>query len=437
MNDGAPGSGPRGAGGARRDAAAHALDDTLRASRADLVGALARRSGGDLFVAEDALGDAVSEALERWSGAGVPERPAAWLFAVAARRIADVRRSRVRAEDARAAQEELDPDGADDMVRDARLDFGSDDDGLRLVFACCHPALSPEARVALTLNAVQGLDAASIAAAFLVEVGAMQRRITRAKEKIRDAGIEFAAPTGADRDARMLDVLKVIELVFNEGYASARGARLDAPDLAESALAAARSLERLAPDEPEVLGLLAMILFTHARRAARTARDGSLVLLADQDRALWDRGMIAEGSRVLGRAVSSGGDGRYVLRAALSAEHARAHDAAATRWDRIVALYDRLLALEPSGFVALNRAVAVGEASGPAAMLVELDSLARRPDLAPVARSHYFHAARAEGLTALGRTDGARRALVAAIAAAHNGAERAELSRRLGALAAQ
>ena len=320
------------------------------------------------------------------------------------------------------------------MVRDARLDFGSDDDTLRLVFACCHPALSPEARVALTLNAVQGLDASAIAAAFLVDVGAMQRRITRAKQKIRDAGIEFAVPSGLERDARMLDVLKVVELVFNEGYAAARGARLDAPDLAGSALDTARSLARIAPDEPEVLGLLALILFSHARRAARTGRDGSIVLLADQDRAQWDRALIAEGSRALARAVSLGGDGRYVLRAALSAEHARASTAAETRWDRIVALYDRLLAQEPSGVVALNRAVAVGEASGPEAMLGALDAIARDRDRMAAARSHYFHAARADALTRLGRAGDARRALVAAIAAAHNGAERAELSRRLDAL---
>jgi len=419
---------------AREGDAARALQSALATSRAELVGALARRAGGDLFAAEDALGDAVSAALHGWPSHGVPERPAAWLFAVAARRLAAGGRDAKRAEDARAARDGSSDPNEDAMVRDARLDFGSDDDTLRLVFACCHPALSPEARVALTLNAVQGLDAAAIAAAFLVDAGTMQRRITRAKQKIRDAGIEFTVPSGPERDARMLDVLKVVELVFNEGYAAARGASLDAPDLAGSAVDTARSLARIAPDEPEVLGLLALVLFTHARRAARTARDGSLVLLADQDRALWDRALIDEGSRTLGRAVSLGGDGRYVLRAALSAEHARAPSAEATRWDRIVALYDGLLAQEPSGVVALNRAVAVGEASGPAAMLSALDAIAGDPELAAAARSHYFHAARADGLTALGRIDDARRALVAAIAAAHNGAERAELSRRLDAL---
>ncbi|MEL6430772.1 MAG: DUF6596 domain-containing protein [Planctomycetota bacterium] len=410
--------------GAGSDAVDCVLERVLRESRPELVGALARRAGGDLFRAEDALGEAVSDALVAWGQGGLPERPLAWLFAVAARRLVDDTRARVRADDAHWTRARETPAEAPAPDEAGTPDA---DDALRLLFVCCHAALSPESRVALTLNAALGVDAASIAAAFLVEPGAMARRVTRAKEKVRDAGIEFELPPPAERDERIGEVIKVVELLFHEGSFSARGQELGAVDLSAEGLRLADALARLRPDDPEVLGLLALVLFTRAREAARVDQDGRLVLLRDQDRERWDRAAIDRGRAALGRAVRLGGEGRYVLRAALAAEHSCAPSAESTNWPRIVELYDALLELEPSPVVALNRAVAVGEVSGPEAMLEALDALKDGAG----ARSHYFHAARADALEKLGRSEESRTALRAAVNLAQNAVERAELERRL------
>ncbi|MEM9382342.1 MAG: DUF6596 domain-containing protein [Planctomycetota bacterium] len=408
--------------------AQQALAAVARDGRTRLLAGLIRRAGGDFERAEDALSDAFAAALTRWPEDGVPREPGAWLATVAARRLAEGARADVRARDA-ADQVATDEEGEDDVVRDARIDFGGDDDGLRLVFTCCHPALAPETRVALTLNAVSGLDAAAIARAFVVDERAMAQRLTRAKRKIREAGIPFRAPSFADLGERLPDVLKTIELVFNEGHTAARGARLDAPDLADEGVRLARALHGLLPDEPEVAGLLALLLFADARRAARLDAGGDLVRLPDQDRSLWDAGKTREASALLGAAAAAGAAGPFVLRAALSGEHSTAPSAAATRWPRLVALYDALLSIEPSPLVALNRAVAVGEAEGPAAMLDALDGLEEVLD-----GVHYLHVARGDAFARLGRLAEARQALERARGLARNEAERQHVAGRLAAL---
>ncbi|MEM1449999.1 MAG: DUF6596 domain-containing protein [Planctomycetota bacterium] len=410
------------------DAASATLAAVAREDRARLLAGLIRRAGRDFERAEDALSDAFTAALTRWPEHGIPREPAAWLATVAARRLAEGARRDVRARDA-ADEVARDEEGDDDVVRDARIDFGGDDDGLRLVFTCCHPALAPETRVALTLNAVSGLDAAAIARAFVVDERAMAQRLTRAKRKIRDAGIPFRVPSFEELGERLPDVLKTIELVFNEGHTAARGERLDAPDLADEGVRLARALSGLLPDEPEALGLLALLLFTDARRRARLDEEGELVRLPDQDRSLWDAGKIREASGLLEAAAASGLAGPFVLRAALSGEHSTALDASATRWPRIVALYDALLAIEPSQVVALNRAVAVGEASGAEAMLEALDGLEEA-----LGSVHYLHVARGDALARLGRPAEARAALERALGLARNEAERQHVAGRLAAL---
>jgi len=410
------------------------LDEVARTAHARLLAGLIRRAGGDFERAEDALSEAFETALLRWPETGLPDEPAAWIATVGARRLLDGVR---RAVHGRAAVEERAKDDAEtranedagDMVRDARIDFGGDDDRLRLVFTCCHPSLAPEVRVALTLNAVSGLDAASIARAFLIDERAMAQRLSRAKRKIREAGIPFRVPSFDELGERLPDVLKTIELVFNEGYTVARGASLDARDLADEGVCLANALHELLPDEPEVMGLLALLLFTDARRAARVDAAGHLVRLPDQDRSLWDARKIRAGRTLLSDAVCAGGSGPFVLRAALSAEHSTAATAEDTAWRRIVALYDALLDQEPSPLIALNRAVAVGEASGPAAMLAALEGL----DEALV-ELHYLHAARGDALARLGRTQEAREAFERALTRARNETERLHVAGRLAAL---
>lgn len=419
-------------GGASPEDVRRALAGAVRDSHARLIGGLGRRAGGDLFRAEDALGEACAEALERWPRSGIPERPGAWLWTAAMARLVDGHRSERARRDREALRGADTPEAADGPARDDAIDFGSADDTLRLLFACCHPSLDPRSRVALTLNAVSGLQASLIARAFLVDDGAMSKRIVRAKAKIRDAGIGMEVPAAGELPERLPDVLKVIELIFNEGYVSSRSGadRLTTPDLAREALRLAGELAALVPDEPEVIGLVALIELTHARAAAREAPEGGLVTLRDQDRSLWDRDAVERGLAHLDRAARLGGDGPFVLRAALSAEHSRAARPEDTDWTRIVALYDALLRREPSGVVQLNRAVAVGEVSGPGPML---EALAAIDDRA-VWSSHYGWVAKAEALGRCGRAVEARGAFAEALRRVRSDVERRHIEGMMAAL---
>ena len=404
--------------------AAAALEAAVRTDRPRLMGALVRRAGGDYVWAEEALAEACADAVAQWPRTGVPIKPSAWLATAANRRLVDGHRRAERRQETDSIDAEVTQESS--SMRDARLDFGSDDDTLRLVFTSCHPALAPATRVALTLNAVSGLDSRAIARAFCVDESAMAKRLTRAKSKIRDAGIRFRAPAPNEIPDRLPDVLKAIELVFNEGYARAGGVDLDAPDLAREALHLARELCRLMPDETEPAGLLALILFTGARRDARVGSDGELVVLEDQDRSLWDSASIAEGRTLLAHTVRDGGAGPYVLRAALAGEHSCARSFEETRWARIVDLYDALLEFEPSPVIALNRAVALGESEGADAMVTALEAIEGLEE------SHYLHVARGEALRRLGRTDDAAAAFDRALELVSNAKERAAIERRAG-----
>ena len=351
------------------------------------------RALGDIDLAEDAVQDAFTVAVERWPREGMPPSPAGWIITTARRRAVDrLRRESIR--EARQAESvalhAADPaDGPDEEgpVKDERL---------RLVFTCCHPALSREAQVALTLRLLGGLTTSEIAHAFLVPESTMAQRIVRAKSKIRTAGIPYRVPRDEDLPARLSSVLSVLYLVFTEGHTASAGADLDRPDLAAEAIRLARQLVELMPDEPEAVGLLALMLLTEARRPARTDASGELVRLADQDRSLWDAAMIAEGHALVRRCLRRGAPGPYQLQAAINAVHTDAADAADTDWSQVVALYDHLLRLAPTDVVRLNRAVAVAELDGPQVALGLLDGL-DLPAYAPL------HVVRAELLDRLGR----------------------------------
>ncbi|MDD7969249.1 RNA polymerase sigma factor [Actinomycetospora lemnae] len=375
---------------------------------------------GDIDLAEDAVQDALTVALTRWPGDGVPPNPGGWLVTTARRRALDrLRRDAVgRDKEARAAREEPPPD--EDDPDDQDEEGPVHDDRLRLVFTCCHPALALPARVALTLRLLGGLETPEIARAFLVPEATMAQRIVRAKNKIRAARIPYRVPHDADLPDRLPGVLAVVYLVFTEGHATATR-----EDLAAEAIRLGRLLAELMPDEPEVLGLLALMLLTEARRPARRAADGSRVLLADQDRARWDAGLVAEGLDLVRRCLRRDRPGPYQLQAAINAVHASAPDTASTDWGQILALHDQLLAVAPSPTVALNRAVAVAETAGPAAALAIVDQLAERLD-----RYHLLHAVRADLLRRLGRDDEARDALDAALARTHDPDDRALLIAR-------
>lgn len=371
----------------------------------------------DLDVAEDALQDAVVTALESWPTAGIPDRPGAWLHVTARRKALDrLRRNATLA--AKLAQ--LAPD-------EPSAPMETSHDELRLLFMCCHPALNTEAQVALTLRSLCGLTTREIARAFLLPEATLAQRLVRAKKKIRVAGIPFALPAEHVFPDRLAAVLAIVYLVFNEGYASTSGDALIRSELCTEAIRLARMLLRLMPDEPEVRGLLALLLFTDARRAARIDDRGQLVLLEDQDRTFWNRHAIDEGLRLL---PSTPMPGRYELQAAIGREHAVAATAAQTDWRRIAALYDELVQVTGSPVVELNRAVAVAMAEGPAAGLARIDRIDALNGY------HHLHAARADLLRRLGRRDEARAAYQRALELTDNEVERAFLRKRLDSLEA-
>jgi RNA polymerase sigma-70 factor (ECF subfamily) len=398
------------------------IERVFRAEYGRAVAVLVRIFG-DIDIAEEAVQDAFTAAVQRWPAAGLPPSPAGWIITTARNRAIDRLRREASREDRHAqaallhAQDE--PAAEEGAVRDDRL---------RLIFTCCHPALAPSAQVGLTLRLLGGLTTAEIARAFLVPEPTMAQRLVRAKGKIRDAKIPYRVPREADLPERLRAVLAVVYLIFNEGYTASSGEALVREDLCAEAIRLGRLLAGLMPDEPEALGLLALMLLIESRRAARTTPGGDLVLLADQDRGRWDRDLIAEGQAIVRQCLRRNRPGPYQIQAAINAVHSDAPIAAATDWQQVLRLYDQLAALAPTPVVALNRAVAVAEVAGPAAALALVDAL----DL----DSYYvLHAVRADLLRRLGRGAEAAQAYEAAIARTGNAAERDFLQRSRQALA--
>jgi RNA polymerase sigma-70 factor, ECF subfamily len=407
------------------EGAAGSVEAVFREERGRLLATLVGQFG-DLDLAEEVASEAVAAALERWPIDGVPGRPGAWLLTTARRKAVDrLRRDKAYAARIAVLQAEADRNGPAAVLAESE---DVPDERLRLFFTCCHPALPPDAQVALTLRCLAGLSTQEVARAFLVPAATMAQRIVRAKRKIKGARIPFRVPEADELPARLPGVLRVVYAVFTEGYAASEGAELVRGDLADEAIRLARILHRLLPREREVAGLLALLLLVDARRAARTRPDGQLVLLEEQDRSLWDRASIEEGRRLVVVALSGGSPGPYALQAAIAAVHDEAADVTTTDWPQVVALYDVLAGVAPSPVVALNRAVAVAMRDGPAAGLELLDALAADERLRGY---HLLPAARADLLRRLGRRAEAADAYREALALVGNEPERAYLARRL------
>lgn len=382
----------------------------------------------DFDLAEEALHDAFRAALEQWPREGVPANPRAWLVSAGRFKAIDTLRRRARFDKALVEiAEQIEQD-----TPDAGDGSGLEDDRLRLIFTCCHPALAPEARLALTLREVCGLTTEEIARAFLTTPPTLAQRIVRAKAKIRDAKIPYQVPAREELPARLASVLHVIYLVFNEGYAASAGDALTRPDLSGEAIRLGRLLAALLP-EAEVLGLLALMLLHESRRAARSSAEGDLIPLEEQDRGLWNAEQIAEGIALVERALAAPQFGTYTVQAAIAAVHANAATLAATDWNEIVALYDLLLSATPSPVIELNRAVALAMRDGPEAGLAQVDAILARGELRDY---HLAHAARADLCRRLGRTADARAAYAQALKLAQQEPERRFLQRRMAALPA-
>jgi RNA polymerase sigma-70 factor, ECF subfamily len=402
------------------------IEDVYRAESRRVFATLVRLLG-DFDVAEEALHDAFRAALEQWPREGVPAQPRAWLVSAGRFKAIDALRRRGRFDSLEDRVDEAEAVPDEGAVREAGE---IEDDRLRLVFTCCHPALAPDAQVALTLREICGLTTEEIAQAFLMGAPALAQRIVRAKAKIRDARIPYQVPDAAEMPARLASVLRVIYLVFNEGYSASSGASLTRVELSGEAIRLGRLVVELLP-EPEAVGLLALMLLQESRRAARLSPEGHLVVLDEQDRRTWDRAKIDEGRALVTRALEGRRAGPYAVQAAIAAVHADAADPAATDWAEIVGLYDVLLRLEPSDVVELNRAVAVAMRDGPAAGLALVDGLLARGVLDDY---HLAHAARAELARRLGRVDDARRSYRKAMELVRQAPERRFLERRLAAL---
>jgi RNA polymerase sigma-70 factor (ECF subfamily) len=400
-----------------------ALSDVERVFREEHGRAVAvlTRAFGDIDVAEEAVQDAFVVALERWPASGIPPSPAGWIIATARNRAIDFLRRESSRDERYAAAELLQEQ---DRTFDGNLDEHIvHDDQLRLIFTCCHPALAPATRVALTLRLLGGLTTPEIARAFLVPEATMAQRLVRGKGKIRDARIPYRVPEAAELPSRLASVLAVVYLIFNEGYRATSGDSLVRDDLCGEAIRLGRLLRGLMPNEPEVLGLLALLLLTASRRATRTTADGDLVLLADQDRGRWNHELIAEGQALVRQCLQIGRPGPYQIQAAINAVHSDAATASDTDWQQILALYDQLMSIAPTPVVALNRAVAVAEVHGADAALALVDDL--RLEGFPV-----YHAIRADLLRRVGRPTEAVEEYSKAMAHNENATERAYLAQR-------
>lgn len=380
------------------------------------VATLVRRFG-DIDLAEEAVQEAFAEAVRRWPGTGLPPSPAGWIITTARNRVIDrLRRESIRDERQTEAAKLMSDDYPDEIEI-------VEDDQLRLIFTCCHPALAPEAQVALTLRLIGGLQTDEIARAFLTSEPTMAQRLVRAKKKIREAKIPYRIPGDAELPDRLPPVLAVVYLIFNEGHVATRGDTLDRPDLANEAIRLARLIHGLMPDEPEAAGLLALLVLTESRRVARTGDTGDLVRLGDQDRSLWDRGLIDEGHDIVRACLRRNQPGPYQIQAAIAAVHADAAIAAETDWGQIVVLYNQLLALAPNPVVELNLAIAVAETGDVAGALDQIEGL-------PLTDYHLFHATRGDFLARVGRMEEAKAAFATAADLTENETERRHLHTR-------